>query len=57
MLNLPFKGFKVDGDWLNIMIFLRDKSFGGAGEKCCFMTGMMYHYLFSSLNVIIYFWS
>jgi len=41
-------------DWLNIMIVLRDQSFGGAEEKCCFTTGMMCLYLFSSLNVIYF---
>jgi hypothetical protein len=30
MLNLPFKGFKMVSDWLNIMIVLRDKSLVGA---------------------------
>ena len=54
MLNLLFKGFKMDSDWLNIMIVLRGKSFGGAEEKCCFTTGMIYLYLYSSLNVIYF---
>jgi hypothetical protein len=44
MLYLPFKGFKMLSVWLNIVIVLRDKSFGGAEEKCCFTTGMMYLY-------------
>jgi hypothetical protein len=54
VLNLLFKGFKMDSDWLNIMIVLRGKSFGGAEEKCCFTTGMIYLYLYSSLNVIYF---
>jgi len=37
------------------MIFFSGKSFGGAEEKYCFTTGMMYLYLFSSLNAIMFF--
>lgn len=54
MLNSPFEGFNMDGDWLNIMIVLRDKSFDGAEEECCFTTEMLYLYLFRSLSGIHY---
>jgi len=36
------------------MIVVTDKPFGGAEEKCCFTTVMMYLYLYSSLNVIYF---
>lgn len=43
----------MDGNWLNIMVVPRHKSFDGAEEKCCFTIGMICLYLFICSNATV----